>query len=519
MSIFSLSHFTLSDGTELDLAPGSVLCVVGGNNVGKSLFLREITGHLQRHLWPQRQIVNELSFAMGLNDETSGPWLRVNGIQQTTAGQEEVFTPVNGGSGTSVTNFMGTVANIQQIGLGQLMNFFVRVLDSHQRAELAITNMQVGSGALYLVYRDGSLEQKLSNLCKSVFGFPLTLDRSNGTVMLRVGKPIVPVPSLQHPTKEYADDVLSLRPLAEQGDGVRNYMSMALHMLTASEPVTIIDEPEAFLHPAQARVLGGYLGKEVKARELQLITATHDRDFVLGLLGSGALVTFFRLNRVGDATTATVLPAAEVNKLWSRPVLRYSNILQGLFHKAVAVCEADADCRWYAAVLDSVMEDSSRSSEEALFVPSGGKDQIPSSVAALRRLGVPAFAMLDFDSLLDQDFMEKMLKTFDVADEQLLKTLKSINSQLSTSEQHKAAKSSGLNGLPLGDVTRMATELLESLKGHNILVVPVGELESFDRRIGGHAAIWVTQALKRNLHKTNGAAREYVTPLATAITV
>ena len=60
---------------------------------------------------------------------------------------------------------------------------------------------------------------------------------------------------------EYYNIVSKLPKLQEQGDGMRSFASILLHTFTSDYSITLIDEPEAFLHPPQARVLGKMLAK------------------------------------------------------------------------------------------------------------------------------------------------------------------------------------------------------------------------------------------------------------------
>jgi hypothetical protein len=52
--------------------------------------------------------------------------------------------------------------------------------------------------------------------------------------------------------------------------------------------------------------------------------------------------------------------------LWNTPLLRYSSILDGLFHERVTICEADSDCRFYAAMLDAVIASKGESTRAPL---------------------------------------------------------------------------------------------------------------------------------------------------------
>lgn len=463
-------------------------------------------------------ILDSVDWVIDVPTDAGEVWFRERSHVTTNPGQPEMFTPIGGGATQQFAVIRQFASDPKGGMLGHVLSWFLRVLDAGQRGALAASSMgqpgmQANGGPLHRLFVDGDRESELSEICERTFGFPLTLDRANGDVLLRVGKPGVESPPLQHPTLEYAQAVAALPKLGDQGDGVKNYIGMVLHLMTGVEQVTVIDEPEAFLHPAQARALGRHLGKQAKDNDRQLLTATHDRDFVLGLLDGGCPVTFVRLNRVADITSAVTLAPTDVEAIWAQPALRYSNVLQGLFHRAVAVCEADADCRWYAAVLDVMAEKAAMPGEEALFVPGGGKAQVPKSVRALRSLDVKAFAILDFDAVLDVDFVQTLLTAFDVVDPEMIKLATAVAKSITTAAQREQAKATGLKGLPPGNATKMASDLLSRLRDIGAIVIDVGELESFDRTLGNHGAPWVTAALDANKHKASPDSERLLAPL------
>ena len=81
------------------------------------------------------------------------------------------------------------------------------------------------------------------------------------TIPLHVGK----APNKKEYTIDRQDDyykqVAELPKLQEQGDGMRSFASILLNTFTSDYSMTLIDEPEAFLHPPQSRVLGKNVGK------------------------------------------------------------------------------------------------------------------------------------------------------------------------------------------------------------------------------------------------------------------
>ena len=65
---------------------------------------------------------------------------------------------------------------------------------------------------------------------------------------------------------------------------MRSFASVILHLLAPITPsILLLDEPEAFLHPPQARLLGEIIAKE-KSHRAQLFVATHSSDVLQGLM-------------------------------------------------------------------------------------------------------------------------------------------------------------------------------------------------------------------------------------------
>lgn len=59
--------------------------------------------------------------------------------------------------------------------------------------------------------------------------------------------------------------------------GLRSFVGVLLNAFVSYQSILFIDEPEAFLHPPQARLLGKMLAKDLPP-ERQLFLATHSAD-------------------------------------------------------------------------------------------------------------------------------------------------------------------------------------------------------------------------------------------------
>jgi hypothetical protein len=379
--------------------------------------------------------------------------------------------------------------------------------------------MGATGGSLAQLYRSGALEEELATLAMESFGEPVLLDRANTDFRLRVGSTSVPVPPLNRPTEEYARALSRLPLLDDQGDGMRSFIGLALLVMSTAPDVVLVDEPEAFLHPGQARALGRWLGGAAVRRGIQVILSTHDRDFVLGLLEADAPINLIRILRDGSVNHFAQLPPEDVAAVWADPVLRYSNVLQGLFHRRVVICEADADCRFYSAALAELASHSGRRSiaDDVLFVPSGSKNRVHALATALRSLGVEARAIVDFDVFRESAELKRIVAalggdwTEDMAAEYV-----AFAEPVQQASLWPLVKAAGLAAVPAGPPHVAVSGLLEKLRRIGLHVVPVGEMEGFDRAQSAHGASWVSQAIETGIH-TSTEVVEFVDPLLNAL--
>lgn len=360
---FNLDSLTSNAGDTITFPRAAVTAIVGGNNAGKSQLLRDIAMVITHNeAVPKTITALEVTRPTAESDDEAAEWLDANASSSAPQNGQPHWMPNVGGGAVPVSQFRTFFqhsAGRQFPWMGPAAPFFVHSASAGTLAQYAFGNAPMGlfqggsMNPLGQLYRDGDLEAELNTLTQATFGESVVLDRANAEFRLRVGEVDVPVPPLNRPTREYADAVMRLPILDEQGDGMRSFIGLALLVMARPPQVLLIDEPEAFLHPGQARALGRWLGKAAHDRELQVIIATHDRDLLLGLLEANAPVNVARIVREGNLNRLSQLPPEEIQQVWADPVLKYSNVLQGLFHRQVVVCESDGDCRFFGAALDS----------------------------------------------------------------------------------------------------------------------------------------------------------------------
>lgn len=551
-----LSSVTFSDGTMLPLAPDDIVVVVGPNNAGKSASLRAIRDKIVDPASKSPVVTTITLDSAGTPDDLL-QWLDATTRRQDSNPSDPTYHAWGAGVHKSGAASEWTS---KSTGLHGLARFFCHMLTADARLLAADPAGAIPlvreppSHPIHYLQIDERLERKLSDQFRKAFGTDLVVHRNAGSqVPLHCGDRPVPAQGQDRLSFPYIQAVEALLPLQNQGDGMRSFAGVLLYTSVGQESVLLIDEPEAFLHPPQARLLGRMLVED-KRRDRQLFVATHSGDVLRGILDATSTgVKVIRLRREGATNVARMLDNTQIATLWNDPLLRYSNILDGLFHERVMVCESDADCRFYGAVADATSKAAGIRQPDQMFVHSGGKDRIPLVVRALSQVAVPVRSILDFDVLKEEPLLDTLVQahggvwaaarpqwasvnasvdgkkpTLDVADvtrdvsailakysngvfpEDASDAIRSI---LRRASPWRLAKEIGTPFVPPGQPTQDLKILLTALRAMGIFVVEVGELEGFARSIGGHGPKWVNGVLARNLATDAelAAARDFVT--------
>ncbi|MER6493537.1 MULTISPECIES: ATP-dependent nuclease [Streptomyces] len=558
----------LTSGTRIDFPKSGVTAIVGPNNSGKSTLLRQITSHISQGVRARVQdntfLVEGVQLQMTGTLDDALAWMRRHAVV-TRNGGTLIYHGVRGGQIHESNIRMRFQEMGGNGGLQELNGFLTFYGDAWNRLNGAspVEQRDVFSSPptspIHILQDNFKLFEELNQISERVFRESLTLDRLSKQVNLRVGVTGVPSPSIDRPTKEYLSALSALPHLMEQGDGMKSLIGMLTPLLTSTYPIIFIDEPEAFLHPPQATAVGRILGEQAKLRRAQIILATHDKNLLAGLLESDAEISIVRLDRsASNVTRSYQLNARELRDIWDDPVLRYSNLLDGLFHRLVVLAEGDRDCHYYSAALEDASANASLpfSASDVLFVPSGGKAGMPRLARVLRSVDVPVVASPDLDVLNNRDMIKSLVESLDgdwselerdydvataafrqppdrVTVAQVLAALNGVFSQrgdeIFTTEvkkdfaAHMRTKESLWADLKeygmlafKGQAAQAAQRLLAKLDSIGVVAVRVGELEKFAPTLGvAKGPAWLPAAIAAGSHR-EPEARAHVTKLATA---
>lgn len=196
--------------------------------------------------------------------------------------------------------------------------------------------------------------------------------------------------------------------LKEQGDGYQSFTGILMAAIIFPDRVLLLDEPEAFLHPKQARVLGRLLGRLSINRPAQIIVSTHSSAFMWGVVSANDNASVLRLNRSVDTTRYVQVPASTVTALTRTPLLSSQPVLDSLFHQGVVVCEGDPDRAIYQFVAHRTL--GGKGGEDLLFIHTNGKGAADTPVELIKGAGAPVAVIVDIDILNASSPLDKIVK-------------------------------------------------------------------------------------------------------------
>ena len=493
-----LKSITFNDNTSLFLEKNSIVVFTGANNSGKSQVLKDIEHDLDASYRAQPIVLKNTEYDYhGKIDEEDFLSKRFSPDLQ---GNYHLY---DSGSAFEKTTLQQWWQN--RTFHNGLHLLFVKLLSTELRLKSSNAlnrNEQPERHPIFRLNKSETTAQKLSDYFRQAFGVDLIVNRNEmRTIPLHTGQAPDKTKYTIGEQDCYYNQVAKLPKLQEQGDGMRSFASILLDTFVSDHTITLIDEPDAFLHPPQARLLGKMLARN-NPDERQLFISTHSEDFLQGLLdANNENVTVIRINRDNNINEMSILKNDEIERLWGNPLLRYSNILSGLFHEKVIVCESDYDCLFYQAMMDAIYESKHEIAPDVLFTHCGGKTRIKDVVSALKAVNVPVVAVCDFDLLNSSQIFKPVIGAFGLGwGTELAANMKiiydSINARNSDgNDVWKQIKRIGKSGF-IGREPAAYEKVEAVCEAAGLFIVPVGEMECFDKTVNKEKKDWVYHVLE-----------------------
>ena len=557
---FRFESMTFSNGATVEIRPGSTTILVGPNNSGKTSTLRELLSFLAGN--KTGPVVTSATIQKRGDTRDLTEWLDQNVALVSDRYSKKFYA------------WLGArclEADIGNAWRGSRLGDLAGILCSHLPVDGRFAHLDppdpnrpvdafnaltdAPQNPIHVLIKDEAIEKRVSGCFRKSFGMDLILSRGAGTDFpLHCGNPPHLEPGEDRVSRGFVERLSKLPVLSDQGHGMRSFAACVMTTFASPAHVQLIDEPEAFLHPPQARFIGNLLVTQ-KPNWRQLIIATHSGDLLRGALDSNAdTLKIVRLTRDGDINHARQLDVADIQKLWSDPILRFSNVLDGLFHESAVVCEGDADCRFFAAVLEAI-QGANDPQPDVHFSSTGGKDRLHVVVSSLTGVGVPTRVVADFDVLKEEQPLRRIVEslggTWDTierdwratknaveqkappltrnqVEEKIGEIVKASNEKnlmerevdlirktLTATSSWDLAKQSGVSIVPTGQPREQLNSLLSSLRSLGLFVLECGELERFAPSVAGHGPRFVAEVLKRDLARDPelAGARAFVAEL------
>ena len=531
-----ISKIHFNDGTSVDIQQNDIIIFVGPNNAGKSQSLKDIYALSSKKL--PTIVVSDIT----IKKYTT----------QITDLLDSISPKQPQGQYTSY-NVLGRIFNYGEYTNQQFpttpyfddfRDLFVANLDTAARLTICNAPSSIARNSpkqhpIHYAAFDSKYRKWLSDNFKKAFGIEVTPNILNGsTIPLCVGEPVrldKEYEDEQARQEAYADILETYKQVQNQGDGIKSFTGILLYLMLDYFCTFLIDEPESFLHPPQAHIMGQIIGQTLSDQQ-QCFISTHSEEIIKGLLEvCPERIKIIRITRKDDINFFSVLDNDRFGDVWNDPLLKYSNIMSSLFHKSVVLCESDSDCKMYS-IVESYLKQLSGKYSETLFIHCGGKQRMSKIALALRVLKIDVKLIPDIDVLNDEAVFKGIVEAFEIdwttiqsdyntivgnlhsqkekinrndaktsinriidgSQNQDLSSreIKDIRSVISIISKWETIKSSGISAIPAGDAASAFRRLNQTLQLNGIHIVPVGELECFIKDVGGHGPEWVNKVLE-----------------------
>lgn len=285
-------------------------------------------------------------------------------------------------------------------------------------------------------------------------------------------------------------------------DGIKAFVGIMAEIIAGDPKILLIDEPEAFLHPAVSHNLGKEIAIASGSQKKNLFVSTHSSRFVMGCIQSGVPVNIVRLTYRDNVPTARILSSEKIVTLMRNPLLRSAGVLEGLFYEFVVVTESDTDRAFYQEINERLLrEKSDWGIPNCLFLNAQNKQTVPTILKPLRELGIPTVGIVDIDVLKDGGQSWKKFLDSGFIPESQQCSLASLRLAIKTKfdESSKEMKcDGGIDILTIKD-KEAANNLFDQLEKYGIFVVRKGELETWLPKIDakGHGPKWLVDIFER----------------------
>lgn len=532
-----IKAITFNAGKPIEFNKDDIVLLVGANNVGKSRALKDLREDLNNTSKSKVIIKNVAYEATGFSGDKLRDYFERNIAKSSYGGynvwvddntpytfDEHSFTNISDEKDyyKAMFSFLSTE---NRLGLTRPINF----------------RLGVDNQSLNIVQKLEKYYDSITNLNKALdLGFQNSVevyeDYVDGHLIkkYKIGESQAIADAINSNSREKVNKLRPFEDLHNQGDGIRTAVAILASVIVSEHSLFLIDEPETFLHPPQAKILGKNMVKLSTGK--QLFISTHNIDFIRGVLEEdSSRVKIIKIDRHNNNNTFNLVDNDSINKISSDKNLKYTNILNGLFYNQVVLCENESDCKFYSAILE---HEELTIYQNTLFCAVGGKEQFKKIVPLLKNLNIDYRIIADIDLINNIDSLKQLLNSaisgsyneIAVQHTKFLENFqKETNSQVKTQEtikkeitqefnndrymspqvvekiksilrdvnSLKLLKTGGKNIIPQGECVNLFNQVNKFLKENNIFILECGEIERFVPEVNGHGNTWVEKVFTK----------------------
>lgn len=529
-----------NDGTDMCFNSDDIIVLVGANNVGKSRALKKIRDDLLNNS-RNKIVINHIEYQNENFDKESMLYYFKKNFTKNYQNDYVVPVYLNHEQFYSLNEFEN-ISNQENRFYPVLFSFLSTESRLNMTSPISYSNIKdkFNFNIMNKLGFDKNTIIKLNEILLSCFDRAIDVAevefQNSVSKLYKFGTKEEIDETINSDTRSAREKLKKLENLNEQGDGIRSAVAILASLIANDHSLYLIDEPETFLHPPQARLLGNNIVELSKNK--QCFISTHNIDLIRGLLEKrSSRVKIIKIDRENNSNHFSFLDNDSLIKLADDRNLKYSNILNGLFYKQVVLCESESDCKFYSAILESI---DNKLWQDTLFCAVGGKDQFKIVASLLKKVQINYLIIADLDlinnrkklcdllnsiddNLYDQisNYHDEFLNLFEKSTNNLVKKkcdikreikslladdnedylsneiAKKIKDLLKNISSLKLLKSSGDSCLPSGECVNNFNKVIEFLNSNNIFVVECGELERFVKDVGLHGDEWVNEVFKK----------------------
>lgn len=532
-----IKEITFNNDNKIKFNKDDIILLVGANNVGKSRALKDLREDLN-NTSKSKVIIKDVAYeTTGFSGDKLRDYFERNIAKSSYGGynvwmddsnshtfDERSFTNISDEKDyyKAMFSFLSTE---NRLGLTRPINF----------------NLVVDNQSLNIVQKLEKDFDSITSLNQALdLGFQNSVevyeDYVDGHLIkkYKIGESRAIADAIDSNSREKVNKLRSFEDLHNQGDGIRTAVAILSSVIVSEHSLFLIDEPETFLHPPQAKILGKNMVKLSTGK--QLFISTHNIDFIRGVLEEdSSRVKIIKIDRLDNYNTFNLVDNDSINRISSDKNLKYTNILNGLFYNQVVLCENESDCKFYSAILE---HEELTIYQNTLFCAVGGKEQLKKIVPLLKELNIDYRIIADIDLINNIDSLKQLLNSaipecydeiavqhknflenFQKETNSQVKTQEVIRAEINslfnedkyisskTAEQMKSLlrdvnslkllKTGGKAVIPQGDCVRLFKQIVDFLKENNIYVLECGEIERFVPDVSGHGNNWVEKTFTK----------------------